>query len=482
MEQISGFRIAKLVIQETGTYNDQWRRPYNTHLQGSTMSQMTERLRGVTEYQAPLFAGIANQFIAPQATPEKQIDIANGWNERRFRFMMEVEIDLYMGGRVKEVILGWTDHMGISLQGSIDPRMQFYVNSTLQIRETIARTPIGQQTYTSVIDNSHILVDPTWSGVYTPEVDHRLRPEDVFSTMSRTHLDGLGKVYDGRSAATKTAVKSKRGNGSAANYMADILRSYTQASVLGEQTHMGEQEVLMKARGFSQENLASADHFLAAIAQLRGMGVENVFEFRDLQSLDPSVENVTVVSVLGPTQKVSVHQAGQTANWGAADRETVAATVISHSVPAMMMDVAITSAWFKSTNNTINSQPETIFMDVQGFSTGDMSQQVNFFKNQLESTILYDLTYGGQIAYAIEVKADLLGETWIKISLGGDPFIDYVTPSFADALIVPVLTNNADSAVQLASDFEMLATGLQEAATENHPSLMSAGGSAFGNI
>lgn len=481
MDQIKNFRINKLLIQETGTYNDQWRHPYDTNLQGSTMNMMQERLAGVTDYQAPLFAGIANQFIKPAATPEKRIDIANGWGEKRMRFMMEVEIEMFMGARLKEVILGWTSHMGVNLSGAIDPQMEFFVNSTLHIRETLANTPMGRQTITSVVDNSHLLVDPAWSGVFTPEVDRRLRPEDVFSTMSRTHLNGLGNVYDGRSVSSNTAVKSKRTNGSAANYMADILRSYTQASNLADMG-AGEQEILMKARGFSQENVASGDYFLAAVAGIRGMGVSNVFQFRDLEALDNNVSHNTRVSVLGPTSKVTVHHTGQTEDWATTTLETTAATVLSQSVPALMMEVALTRCVFRSTNDTINSQMETVFMDVQGFSNNDLSQSVAHFRNNLEQTIMADLTYNNQMAYALEMSVDLLGETWIKISLNGGPFIDYNTPSFCDALIVPVLTINDQAAMTLASDFEQLAVALQESSKENHPSILSAGGSAFGNI
>lgn len=480
MEQIRSFNITKLLIQETGTYNNQFRRVYNTTLQGHTLNAMAERLAGVSDYQAPLFAGIANQFISPSATPEKQIDISNGWGERRMRFMMEIEIELYAGARIKEVILGWTSHMGVTTAGSIDPRMEFYVNSTLQIRETIMRTPVGNQTYSSVIDNSHVLVDPTWSGVYTPNTDTRLRPEDVFTTMSRSHLGGLGKVADARTMSMNNAVKSRRQNGSAANYMADILRSHKQASAL-EEAGAAEQEILMKARGFAQENVAAADYFLASISQLRGMGVSNVFQYQDLLTLDPNVNNNTVASILGATQRAGVHQAGLTADWGAADAETTAATVLSQSIPAIMMEVGLTNVAFRSTNQDIGGRMNTVFMDVRGFVNGDLSMQAQYLRDNLEQTILRDLTYNGQWTYALDMQIDLLGETWIKLSLNGGPFIDYVTPSFCDALSVPVLTNNQDGALQLANDFEMLATALSEASSDGHSPIVSAGGTNFGS-
>jgi hypothetical protein len=227
----------------------------------------------------------------------------------------------------------------------------------------------------------------------------------------------------------------------------------------------------------------SQDYFLAAISQIRGEPVvSNRFEWRDIMTLDPNTPHVTRASILDTAKKMAVHQVGQTADWGSADRETVAATVLSQSVPALMLDVGITLLGFKSTNHDIGGQMNTIYYEAQSFSNTDHSQALEILKHNIEQYVLTGITFNNQISYALEMRVDLLGETWIKISLDGGPFIDYAVPQFCDASLVPVLTTNDQLAVQLAGDFEMLSTQLNAAAQESHPTLMSAGGSSFGVI
>ena len=479
--QQPGIRITKFLLHETGSYNTQYRRPYNTALNGHALNLMQERLAGAQNYVAGAFGGIASQFIQPTATPEKEIQLVNGWTERRMRFMMELEYNYHTGGKVTEVILGYTSHTGVGISGSIDMNMEFFVNSTMQVRNTIEFTPVGNQTHTSLIDSSHVLVDNNWSSVHAPMIDQRLRPEDVYSTMSRSQLTGLGSVVDTRSMSSNAAVKSRRSNGNAANYMARILQDYKSASLQAEfgQTDV---QVLDQARTFSQENLAGRDPFLSAIAGVRNMGVQNIFTFRDLEMIDPNVRNVTRATLMGPTQQASAHQAGMTSVWSGADRTTTVATILSQSVPSLLMDLALTEVIFQSTNRDLQGRINTVLMHANGFSGGDQSQALQIFTMRLEQEILNDVSFGNETDFAIEMRVDLLGETWIKLSLDSGPFIDYVTPSFCDAMLVPVLTTNNDLAVTLASDFEQLSIALADSSKDHHPGIMSAGGSGFGSI
>jgi len=111
---------------------------------------------------------------------------------------------------------------------------------------------------------------------------------------------------------------------------------------------------------------------------------------------------------------------------------------------------------FKSTNRTIGGMVDTRLFDVVGFSTMDLTPYAQNFKMRLEQEVLRDLTFGNTMDFAIEMRADLLGETWISVSINSGPQIDYVVPSFADALTVPVLTSNPGLAVTLANDFNTL--------------------------
>jgi hypothetical protein len=187
------------------------------------------------------------------------------------------------------------------------------------------------------------------------------------------------------------------------------------------------------------------------------------FTYGELRAIDANIDNVTVVQMLLPTQQAEVHHAGQTAEWVSTDRETVMATMLSQAVPALMMEVGLTELHILTTNRTMNSIPYTTFQHVRGFADNiDQTPFVRMFQSRFESDVLQDVSLNNLFDYAFELNVNLLGETHIRVSVQQGPTIDYVTPSFCDALMVPVITGNMSNATQLASDFESLGTILTD--------------------
>lgn len=485
---IRNLRIVKFLIHETGSYNAQYRRPYNTTLTNNDLQVFQERLGGSKHFVPEAIGGLASQFITPSATPEKELTIANGWDQRRMRFMMELEYDFHTGGSSTEVVMGWTSHNGVTLNRAIDPQMEFYVNSVMQIRKTVQHIAgIGNQEFNSVIDSSHILSNNNFKGIYDPQIDQRLRPEDVYTAMSRAQLSkfATGPISDTRAMVSAQAVKSRRTNSSGANYMARILEDYSNAAE-NEEFGQSNDQMLDKARGFSQEKSVARDPFLKMISEARNnsAGIQNVFTYGDLERVDPNVRHVTKAMLLGPTELATVHHTGQTEGWGGTNMETSCATILSQSVPGIMMDFAMMVVYFRSTNRDINNRINTLVMNAEGFSSGDQSHIIQQFIVQLEQTVLRSLSFDNQVDFAIEMHVDLLGESRIKVSINSGPVIEYVTPSFCDALMVPVVTMDNSRAMTLAGDFESLASSLAEARNNYRapPSIMSSGGTQFGNL
>jgi hypothetical protein len=478
MNQAARMHVKRLFLMETGTYNTQYRRPYETNLQGHTLSQLSEALAGTQKYTPSLLAGVANQVIAPSATAEQAAGIVNGWGERRMRFMMEVENRYMAGGTSTSIILGYTNYPGVIFHSNyIDPKMEFFVNSVVTVRTTLEHTPFGNQTYTNVAENAHVLVDPAYIDAYTPNRTHRMRPEDVYATMSLNHLQGLGDVVDCRTVLSQTPVASRRGNNLAADYAANLLDNYKKATVDNAFGVQQETDVLETARGYAQEQPIGYNSFFQAMTKFRDGVVSNFFTWTDLQRLDPNVDNVTVVAALGQTNHAApvtgeVHNAGSgmSQDWGGSDRLTQVATILSQSVPALMMELTLTQLAFTTTNRRVlsNAMPMSMSLDgatspvstaianAEGFSSNDLGPYLQHFIVKLEHMVLNDISFKNAVDFHIEMRADLLGETWIKLALDGGPPITYVTPSFADALMVPVITNNENLNLQLSRDFEQV--------------------------
>lgn len=459
-----GIRVTKCFIHETGTYNPQYRRPYQTCLTGPALGAIQERLHGMSRFDPAMMGGIANQFIQPAATPEKMIDIPQGWSDQRLRFMLEVEHTEPIGTKTKELILGYTSHHGVSHMGSIDPQMEFYVNSVIQVRDKIVPTAFGNQQQASVINSSHVLVDNNFGGIYNNAGgDQWIRPEDVYVVMNRSHLDGYNHgetLFDARNAARRMAVKSRRSNCLATNYMATILEGYNHAvkdNSAFSAVAPSQEEIFTKARGYTQEAIAARDFFLSAIANMRNMPVGNSFRWGELLSLDPDAERNTRVVLMAPAQRTTMHQAGQTADWGAVDRSTVVATILAHGVPGLLMDLGLTQVAFMATNRVIGCQTHVAMQHVQGFSQNiDLAPFAQAFELRLQNEILRDISFDNQTDFHVEMVVDLVGETRINVSVDGQPPVDYTAPSFCDALSAPIATCNSELTSTMASDFDSL--------------------------
>ena len=457
-----GLRITKLLLHETGTYNAQYRRPYDTVMDNNTISVFSEALNNVSKYTPGLIGGLANKFISPVATPEKQLMITNGWGERRLRFVMEVVYNSHLGEGPKEVVLGYTEFNGISMGGHIDPNMRFYVNSIMETRSTTSYGPTGANVQQGVTSGSHIIVDNAWGGVYSPDRDQNMRPTDVYTAMTRLQLQGIpqGDIYDTRSMTNNTAIKSNRANSSATNYVSKIFNGYSNA-VRNAAFGAGESSIMDDARGLVMESSAPDDPFLSAIMNVRGdPALGNTFTLNDLKQLDPNVSNVTTAIVTSPQTRAVTHYAGQTADWGGSNIQTTTATILSQAVPSLLMDVALTRIVFMATNRILGGGVQTTIMDAQGFSGGDLSNQLAVFISRLESEVLRDISFNNSIDFALEMHADLMGETFVKISLGGEPMVDFVTPQFCDALMAPIVSGINDRVMNVASDFQVLAEHL----------------------
>jgi hypothetical protein len=475
--------VKRLFLMETGRYDTQFRRPYQTKLQGSTLNALTESLAGTKRFTASQLAGVANQIVAPSAFPENPIAIANNWGEKRLRFMMEVECKQLAGGSIIVTVLGYTNYPGVIVHSAaLDPQMEFYINSIISIRRTVETTPFGAQTYSNVIDNSHILVDPGYSGVYGAQPSHKMRPEDVYATMSMSHLSGLSDAMDLRTVLDQTPIASKRGNSVAAEYAANLLDGYTRANIDAAFGVNKEEDILDNARGYAQETMLNMNPFFKAISTFRDGFVSNFFTWRDLCSMDPNAEHVTVVSMLGQTSQqgpgpVTGYDvaSGVASPWGGSELITQVATILSQSVPALMADFGLTVVAFASTNRRVFADAmqaagpyaaanriSTRIGDLQSFSDFDMTPYMDHFVAKLERLVLTDVSFNNEMDFFIEMQADLLGETWIKISLDGGAQLTFVTPSFADALLVPVVTSNAKLSQQLSQTFETVFHHLSE--------------------
>lgn len=453
-------RIVNLLLQETGTYNSMYIRPYITHVTQETANVIADRVDQTGDISPNTFAGLTGNMLTPSSVNLGEIPIPGGWNNKRISFLLTLEVSSNLIANKLVYVQGYTDHVGISHSGAIDPRMLFFINSITVVARNTVQTPMGVQYMDRVIEtaqviNGQLFVDRSYgdAGVYG------LRPYDIFVSSQIVGLADVGhnygNIYDKRVRldSSPNLSKSSRKNNIPTSYMSTLVGNYKNSLSLAEFGAV-ESDVYSRAASMSSDSSVLNNEFIRAIELYTGISSPVTFNIGILESIDPNVGNVTNYIRVGNTQLVGCHTAGSSEYWGGANRETVIATLLSNAIPSLMLEYMINKIAFRSTNHDINGQPTTVLIDAKSVTNLDLTKSFTMFKHRLENEIIYDLTFGNQISYMLDVQCDVFGESRINLSLDGGPMISYVTPSFCDSLITPIYTTNKDMLYTICHDIE----------------------------
>lgn len=450
--------VERLLLSETGTYNDPVSRPYYAGIDERTLSAVQEVTRGGANVSASTLSGVAGAILRPIAEGQGIVYVANGWTTRRFRFLMDVVISNNFGCTIRQYISGYTDHADVSASEHIDPNMRLYFNSVVTIRETIEPTLHGNILRPAVSESSHILLGSTPS--FNNHGPQSMRPEDVFTTMSHGALPA-GNVMDLRSGFVGLAKKSRRSNVSAPVYLSRTLKAYR--SVMDDDEAVGSDmsSMMEDARGKVREASLSQDPFFGIAIDNTGFSENGSITFAELNWLSPNLIDRTAVAMAKGVHEKSIHHAGQTEHWNGNTHQTQIATIMTHAVPAIMMDLMLTKLSVSMTNMTLDGSFDVRILGYRGFSKGlDYTPYLQLMQQRLEVELLRDISMNNTLGLAIRMEVDVLGDTFVSVGLNGQPFIDYVTPSFADALMAPVMAGSYQPLEMLASTVSELAENL----------------------
>lgn len=461
-----GMRITKLLFVETGTYNDMTVRPYNTFIEAQDILSFQEASNGGRNVAPSALAAVSN-VLRPAAQHEGIVQIADGWNSRRLRFMMEVTQGGVMGAHVKQYLTGYTDHFGLSDQGFLDRNMRLFFNNTLTVRAVQDFQPgIGNVNRLTVSDASHVIRGHFNATFGSNEVGQRvMRPQDVFDTMGHSVL-GTDDVMDLRTSFAGGIMKSRRNNGSAAHYLSRTLGAYHQAYNDDTNNSNDIGALLGSAAGTVQEGLVTSDGFLAYLMRMQSTGLVETgsVTYGELCQFEPDLDqHITDVFPITPTvrQRDYIHQAGDSENWTGNTMEVVVATALSHSVPSIMTDMMLTGIHFRATNQTLDGTVSIVPMAAESFAEGvNLEPYIKHFIHRLEFEVLRSLSRNNLIDYAIEMRIDILNDSMISIAMNGQPPAVFWNAQFADALNAPVITNNSNTLGKLAYDIENLVGNL----------------------
>lgn len=484
--------IESLLLQETGTYNPQFLRPYTTHVDGQLLNTLSERIdmhynpvgkqSHTSRLSGALFSGVSGQLLQPRSQVGRVVDIPQGWSERRLRFIMVVVATISTGAEMRYYLQGFTSHLGViqnSLAmgtGSLDPNMEFYVNSIIGTITTFANTPFGLVPTTRVIESSQV-INGVMHNTMAPVL--AMRPIDVYADIQRHHLmTGMNAystspvdIMDTRLNESMETQRSKRSSNLAGSYLGDFVRAQ-KTSQLASQMLDGPNDQLGACRETVMEPSIVENPFFLALRNIQGVHNASKFTSSDLAKIDPTMGSRVEYRKITNVQLAGLHQTGVTEHWNGADLTTIAAFTLVNGLSSIMLDLFITNISFTASNMvSLDGSVVTTIESANSFIQNvDMRGHYAALIERLNREVLANISQDNMIGFTIKVNADLFLETWVTITLAGvsNPETVYVLPSFCDATLAPVLADSVDHRENFSYEMEKIFNHLNGAISSNN--------------
>lgn len=495
--------IQQLLMAKSGTYNMQYRRPYETVGSAHAVNLISERmdqLQGnVKSISGGYLAGIAGDFVRPQAQPDagSGIIIPNGWGTERYYFFMKVRVTNKLGleGSTTELIQGYTDHPDmLSHGGALDPNTRFTINSVTTLKDTIAYDQYQGHNVSQLKESYHVVSNNAWSDITQIHANGQqlfttMRPGDIYTTLNRQNMEVNGDIADMRTISTKMPRSSRRSNNISTEYASRTINGMIGAA--SKAMFGGEDpDLYSSAAGLVMEETLQQNAFMHAISYMNNMPSSDSFTLQDLFRLDPQLAHSSdqrmVVMTGGaataqPNMQTSLeHRAEYSENWGGSTYEHLAATIISNAIVGLMIEAGLSVAHVQCTNHN-HGGPIIMPRDGQTLGGQNLQQAMFAFQTRLQAEVLDQVSQRNSFSYNIEIRGEIARATMISIQMENRPSVVFVAPSFADALTAPILATDPTRLDAVAFDFGNMLGAVIKTATPSLEALTNMDG-GFGNL
>ncbi len=471
-------QITKLIFVPTGHYHDMALRPYTAQASGTALERLSISTNGFSNLSTGALAGVAGSILRPQTVSAGTLSIANGWNESRYMFMMEVvhDVDNYdaeSSGQRVQYISGYTDYCGDpSYRGSIDPEMRLYLNTVINTRE-IGR---GGHVHRQPVSADRFLQN----NLASPNNYHAMRPRDVCQTVGNAGLGDYTVDVDYRTSTSATPLMSSVRNDLPTDYMSRMFSAYRLSVNDVRNTAMDLPQLMDAVAENTGDNPVIDDPFILNLYRNTELSEGSCFTYGELCQLFRGTDQVAYVAPPATMSRdigFEQHQPQDTSHWTGSGSSTIAATILGSTVPALMADAMLTQVAFFITNDTINGQPIMEWLSpADSFMLVGQSKasQMQYFEGRMIHEIFRDLTRNGNMIMSVRVFSDLVtSDTRIEIDVDGEGMVPYCVPNFASSLISPVIANNRSQldamATAVTDIFEYMAPSTVHNHTANEP-------------
>lgn len=491
-------RIEQFLLVQTGTYQDPAIRPMSVNLSAAHENALAESTQGGKLINIDTVGQVAAQILKPTAQHEGLARIQNGWQCRRFRFIMVVhEPDPFNPATfTRRIFYGYTDNDDAS-QNYLAPDMRIYFNSETVIAYTERPTPHGTVQEGNVQATCQILTPSDMERNQNASPFQRqsmmlLRPQDIFTYgaskgqgyILAEHPDlnfNANDVYtfDGESmvGGCGSHKYNHRRYNSPARYLNAVLGSYSHAlkeseleSFTGSAGQSGDAALYGERSNFfshASSNLNRQDihsnTFFSLIRDAAGYMERGYVTFRDLCGVFPEVSrpDVTDYSLDNGRSVSYVSAHGDAQHWNGSNNLTVAAQMVGQIAPSILMDNFVRRLVFTATNGhgpgnyNITYDLSQSRMMIENINPEPYLEEI---RRRLAIDLLNPITNFNQISFTITGAVDLIRDADITIRLENNEHYRFISPVYTDSLFNPVMTQSHEHYRNYHNDMIHLAT------------------------
>lgn len=454
--------IVRLDLFKVDGYQQQVLRPYVTNINGSVISKI-DNILDTYNGKIPnnVTSSVCGDFILPSSRPDMfnkqvvEVGIPNSWSENRFVFNLVVEI--VVNGLVStEVITGYTDRLD-TVSGRhageefIAPDTVFYINNIASI----------SRRNNLIESSSSIIGGGLGIAAYGNLNTYKMSPSQLINSSKYNFADTLSDIPNNAYIATdnmicSTPTMTNRFNNSPNHVFSKILESYRNVWMAnhgsGFDNTISDVNLIDSLRSKVSDPINTSSNFFYGMSNING-AFTSTFDYKFLTDMDQYIDQKTFIRTIPINGMNSSY-------WSTTDLSTQSAVIISNMVTNLLVNYSLSVIEFSSTNripmgfvgnqNTVKTVVYNISSLTNNQTTNDVVksnreiQMINALEDAINDELIPIVSKNNQVDYQLHVKAIINLDVVIEIAYGNDPAERFVFPSFADALISPLLTINSN--------------------------------------
>ncbi len=510
------YRVIRFELFESGKYRPMFSRPYQFESNQQHVNRIVEETQRGTDINPIRIAGLVSDMVKPTSFAGNQLTIANGWDETRILFVLEIETYVMAFNTVRTTVLtGYADKGDKSYSGYIDPNIALYVNSVANFHNIQEPTPHGLITRKVLIDNSQFMainltrnfsqgynpaqnmMQPGGFGdfggglntgfgggapsAYSPHGNQvqMMRPEVIVAAMGAYELHNVtSSVFDTRSHLSRgKTYKSRRINNTSPHYISSMLTSIrSQQDMQRFEAHPDSNfDVYNRAAASVAEESSWDDPVIALLLHRTSIESTGYVTLRELGSIFQDLNEPgkidfhvgTNYSAFNPNQMNVDYQGAE--DWDRNSFEVQVATQLITAIPAIMTECLISRVSFFISNDVqanmgmglVAGEPLVTVTDANMIIDGiDSLEFTRTFIMRIKTELMAAITRMNNLLVTASGTIELAKDVNITVSVNGGYPTPFVAPTFCDTVYSPMLTNNANIVDSMISSVKHLSDEL----------------------